>query len=105
MPSITVKGVRYLSDGCSPERYFDQNGNEAPPEGYDLVTQRWLRRSGRKLAGRHRLAAGDSIHELRLVAHENGASEEELARREGIDIESIKHSLRRARREREQSGQ
>ena len=43
---------------------------------------------------------GQTIDELRLAELESGASEKQLAEREGIDIESLRKSLRRGRKRR-----
>jgi hypothetical protein len=109
MPSVIVNGARWWSDGCSPERYWsgrNGTGNEAPPEVYEAVTEKWMRRIDRKPAGRRRMPPEQTIDELRLRELESGrASEEELTRRDGLDIESLRRSIRRARSARKQSGQ
>jgi hypothetical protein len=95
------QGVRYRSDGGSPEQYLDKDGGEAPPEAYEHFARKWMRRFGIKPAGRHKMAAGQTIDELRLDLLESSEiSEEQLAEREGIDLESLKKSLRRGRQKR-----
>jgi hypothetical protein len=93
------KGVRYRSIG-SPEQYLDKDGNEAPPEAYKHFARKWMRRVGIKPAGRRKMATGQTIDELRLALLESGVSEEQLAEREGIDIESLRKSFRRGRQRR-----
>jgi hypothetical protein len=93
-------GVRYRSDGCSPEQYLDDDGNGAPPEAYEHFARKWMRRVGIKKAGRHEMTAGQTIDELRLELWEGGLSYEDIATRDKIDIESAKKSIRRGRRRR-----
>jgi hypothetical protein len=93
------KGVRYRSIG-SPEEYLDKDGNEAPPEAYEHFARKWMRRVDIKPAGRRKMAAGQTIDELRLDLLESGINEERLAERERIDIESLRKSLRRGRHRR-----
>ena len=90
------RGVRYQSIG-SPEQYLDRDGNEAPPEAYKHFARKWMRRVDIKPAGRRQMATGQTVDELRLAMLESGVSEEQLAEREGIDIESLRKSLRRGR--------
>jgi hypothetical protein len=90
------KGVRYRVVG-SPEWYYDEDGNEAPPEAVEHFTRKWMMRSGLKPAGRRKMTAGQTIDELRLDLLESGISEEQIAKREGIDIESLRKSFRRGR--------
>jgi hypothetical protein len=97
------KGVRYRSDGGSPEQYLDKDGNEAPPEAYEHFARKWMWRTGIKPAGRQKMTAGQTIDELRLDLFESGISEEKLAERDGLDIEYIKKSLRRGRKRRDRA--
>lgn len=99
------RGIRYKTDGCSPETYRDRDGNEAPPEAARMFVKKQMRRWAIKEAGRPP-KMGLTEGEQRLALLEGGMDLEQIADHCGVEIETVTRTIRRAQqRRRKKAGQ
>jgi hypothetical protein len=84
--------------------WYAADGSPAPPEAVAQFVRKEMRRAGIKPAGRRKAAPGTTKGEKRMGWVKDGHKPERIAEKVGIEPESVKRSIRRAKQRMQEQG-